>query len=608
MAIHYLGDIIHVTCATRSGRRRSPMSDIAYNSGQTLTDLATGRTHARPHTDGTEIIATDIVCTSPCPYGDTSVPSALRREWMYYELYCLNKKNTERVYWKTVIALPNELDAEQLKVVGRDIAMALSCELNRPVDYSIHMKRDNYHMHITVPERKYKNGWGAKSVSFYINKDGTLNTSKVYKDIDGNDVRMPRTINREAPIYSYDNTGHVVCVNQARGLHGSRLWKMRDLEGLHPEQLSRMHDLVDSIQNEYLQKLGYSTIQRNDPRTRRDLKELGISAAHFGKRDTEAKGTSYHNKVVQNKQYRHISTLLNEQYYRQDLAEQRLKEASLAERTGENQLRALSEERRKADNDILRLKGDTEEAGMKIIRAFINIKHTPVLDETMHVFAAIAKTITEQQLKVASQNQPKTTQQTNDNTKTGTEQTVTESRWGNNEYKRSSKIRNERLAAWRNEVIEKYTDKLYTERSLTWQNYLKAKQPVDKAHKKLLRIIELENGAGPENDMVSLRQEQYEKEQKKFMAIYPVAPKEPDRAAIRKGAEKQFGKLSADLLEQRIKRLKLQVPEHFAQAYKDSDMYVQECWKRTHATDRPGSKKIALKPKGTSNNMSRERT
>ena len=102
MAYHYLGDIQHVTCQTASGQRRSPLSDISYNSGQELKDEYTGRVHHRQHTDGTDIVATDIVSADTrCPYGDTSVSSARRREQMYNELYQLNRVNSERIYWKS---------------------------------------------------------------------------------------------------------------------------------------------------------------------------------------------------------------------------------------------------------------------------------------------------------------------------------------------------------------------------------------------------------------------------------------------------------------------------------------------------------------------------
>ena len=155
MAIHYLSDIIHVTCLSPSGRRRSFMSDIAYNSGETLRDFTTKRKHHREHKDGTQIIASDIVSYLPCPFSDPNFgDTATRREQMYNSLYQLNESNKERVYWKTVVSLSNELNDEQIKKISERIAMSFSKKLHRPIDYSVHKKPKtkkkplNIHIHI----------------------------------------------------------------------------------------------------------------------------------------------------------------------------------------------------------------------------------------------------------------------------------------------------------------------------------------------------------------------------------------------------------------------------------------------------------------------------
>ncbi len=303
-----------MTCATKSGKRRSPISDIAYNSGEVLTDLTTGRTHARPHRDGTTIIVSDIVCALPCPYGVSSVSSAQRREQMYNELYLLNKRNAERVYWKTTIALPNEADDETLKSIAREIAFSFSEELERPIDFSVHKKPGNNHMHIACPERKYKNGWGQKSISYYINKDGSLNYEKIYKDADGNDIRMPRTINNEKPIYITDENGLLVCQNQKKDASGRCKWQMRNFEGLNPQQLQWMHEENDRIQNKYLLEMGKEQIHRNHPETTKFLKETEIKAEHLGRRDSSLKGESYEVKKKRNKKYEKYAKVLNKTF------------------------------------------------------------------------------------------------------------------------------------------------------------------------------------------------------------------------------------------------------------------------------------------------------
>ena len=351
MAYHYLGDIQHVTCQTASGQRRSPLSDISYNSGQSLKDEITGRVHHRQHTDGTDIVATDIVSAdTSCPYGDTSVSSARRREQMYNELYRLNNVNAERIYWKTTVALPNMINDEQLITTAQDIAMSFSAYFNRPVDYSVHRKPAtknkpiNCHVHIAVPERKYSHGkWGAKSVSYYVNKDDTLNTQKHYKDENGNDTRKPRTINKEKPVYAVDKNGHEYCVNQLRDSNGRRKWKMQNVEGLTNDDITWMHNEVDRVQNEALKMYGIDdTVKRNDERTTEKLKEVGLKAIHIGKKDNEMKGESYQEKVAINEEYKRIANAMNNGYAKLDKAEGKLKDANRAEAEAEKQLDSVS--------------------------------------------------------------------------------------------------------------------------------------------------------------------------------------------------------------------------------------------------------------------------
>ena len=177
MANHYLGDIKYVTGKTKNGRYRSPLREISYNSGQELTDHETGRTHNRPHTDGTIIIDNDIVSADPeCEYGNTSVSSKTRREKLYFALYGMNKNKDERIYAHTEIALSNQFTDEQLKVVAKVIGLSFSKKFGRPYDYAIHKKPAtknkpaNNHMHIAWPMRVFKNGKFSeqKSVSFYV--------------------------------------------------------------------------------------------------------------------------------------------------------------------------------------------------------------------------------------------------------------------------------------------------------------------------------------------------------------------------------------------------------------------------------------------------------
>ena len=377
MAYHYLGDIQHVTCQTASGQRRSPLSDISYNSGQELKDEHTGRVHHRQHTDGTDIVVTDIVSADTrCPYGDTSVSSARRREQMYNELYQLNKVNSERIYWKTTVALPNMFDDEQLITTAQDIAMSFSAYFNRPVDYSVHRKPAtknkpiNCHVHIAVPERKYSHGkWGAKSVSYYVNKDGTLNTQKQYKDENGNDTRKPRTINKEKPVLAVDKNGHEYCVNQLRDSNGRRKWKMQNVEGLTNDDITWMHNEVDRIQNEALKMYGIDdTVKRNHKRTTEKLKEAGLKAIHIGKKDNEMKDESYQEKVAINEEYKRIATAMNNNYEKLDKAESKLKDTNRAEAEAEKQLDSVSKKVKNIEAELQQEKELAEQATIAYVK------------------------------------------------------------------------------------------------------------------------------------------------------------------------------------------------------------------------------------------------
>lgn len=357
MAIHYMGDIKHMTCQTEKGFRRSPLSDISYNCGEKLTDEFTGRTHNRQHYDGTQIIDSDIVSADEsCKYGNSSISSAERRNMMYNDLYRLNKKNSERIYWKTEIALSNNMTDEQLKETAREISLSISQYLHRPVDYSIHKKPPtkkkpgNNHVHIAVPERAFDNGnWGGKSTSYYINKDGNLIYDKIYKDEKGNDIRKPCTVDNKDPIYAINpKTGLEYCVNQRKDKNGRLQWKDKDINALGKSDLKWMHDEIDRIQNMVLEKHNINDqVKRNDSRTTEELKKAGIKAQHIGKRDMEKRGEQYQEKVQLNQQYDFFKTTFDNQFAKLDEEEHLLSIAERAEAQAENKHAAITLEKEK---------------------------------------------------------------------------------------------------------------------------------------------------------------------------------------------------------------------------------------------------------------------
>lgn len=357
MAIHYMGDIKHMTCQTEKGFRRSPMSDISYNCGEELTDEFTGRTHNRQHYDGTQIIDSDIVSADEsCIYGNSSISSAERRNMMYNDLYRLNKKDSERIYWKTEIALPNNMTDEQLQETAREISLSFSQYLHRPVDYSIHKKPakktkpGNNHVHIAVPERAFDNGkWGGKSTSYYIDRKGNLIYDKIYKDEKGNDIRKPCTVDNKDPIYAINpETGLKYCVNQRKDKNGRLQWKDKDINALGKSDLKWMHDEIDRIQNMVLAKHNINDqVKRNDSRTTEELKKAGIKAQHIGKRDMEKRGEQYQEKVQLNQQYDFFKTTFDNQFAKLDEEEHLLSIAERAEAQAENKHAAITLEKEK---------------------------------------------------------------------------------------------------------------------------------------------------------------------------------------------------------------------------------------------------------------------
>ena len=324
MSIHYLGDIKYVSGKTKNGLYRSPLREISYNSGQELKDYETGRTHNRPHTDGTIIIDNGIVSADPgCEYGNTSVSSKTRREKLYYTLYCMNKNKAERIYAHTVIALSNQFSDEQLQVVAKAIGISFSRKFGRPFDYAIHKKPAtlkkpaNNHMHVAWPMRTYENGKfnEQKSVSYYVNMDGSINYEKKYKDENGLDVRKPR-ITKDAPIgHEYDRDDDGNYIYQFRDKKGRRKWCMKEVTDLSKKDLEWMHDEIDRIQNNYFEKYKIDDkVKRNDKRVTKDLREAGIKAAHIGKRDSVIHDDSYYEKLSQNISYDFVRNSLTETY------------------------------------------------------------------------------------------------------------------------------------------------------------------------------------------------------------------------------------------------------------------------------------------------------
>ncbi len=372
MALHYMGNVKHITCQTSKGHRRSPVLDISYNCGEPLKDLDNGKTYYRKHTDGTIILYSDIVCADDtCEYGHNKTTVKERREKMYNDLYNLTKNNSERIYWTAPIALPNSFNDAQMQEAAREIALEISKFLNRPVDYSIHKKpatkrkQANNHIHIAVPEWKWTKGkWGAKGVWLYVNKDGSINYTKQYKDADGNDIRIPYTIDDAEPVYETDpKTGHLVCINQKKDTKGRKQWKMVNIEGLTPDKLKELHNIIDKVNNHILEKYQINDrIKRNNPKTKEILNKAGIEQVHIGKRDAEKQGKSYQEKIYQNKKYDLYRNMIDESLQKQDIAQEYLETVSEKELQADIEKNEINEALVKNRQEIATLEAETADA------------------------------------------------------------------------------------------------------------------------------------------------------------------------------------------------------------------------------------------------------
>ena len=323
MAIHYVGDIIHQKCYTKNGIRRSPMIGASYDADQPLKDAVTKRTIYRRHKDGTVIWDTDIVSADKsCPYGDSSVPSQVRRERMYNDMFHLIKKKTDRFRAVFVVALPNEFTQKQAIACARNMALAFSKRYHRPCDYSIHYKRGNLHIHVSMPEWEWEHGkWGTKPKNLYINRHtNEFIYDGIYYDSNGNDIRLPMVEKGNEPIYETDKNGKTVCVNQLRGERNKRRW-VRQRTGflVNPSELRWLNDEVDRHINRSLEKANSNDrVVRYPKEITSKLKSLGLEQKHIGPqsyrtKDSRYKEISEHNKTSKRIENAIVSTLIQKE-------------------------------------------------------------------------------------------------------------------------------------------------------------------------------------------------------------------------------------------------------------------------------------------------------
>lgn len=198
---------------------------------------------------------------------------------MYNDMYKMMKKDGEQFRAQFNYALPNEVPRETAIACAENIAMSFSKRFHRPVDYSIHNKPGNLHVHISMPEWRWENGhWGSKDRNYYPSVNGTrLYAGDKYVDEHGNDLRIPKMEKVTLPDGS-------VIEQQARDKKsGRRLWVRKKERFLTPMDCSWIHDQIDHCINFQLFRMqSIDRVRRPDRKTREQLKAAGLVARHVG--------------------------------------------------------------------------------------------------------------------------------------------------------------------------------------------------------------------------------------------------------------------------------------------------------------------------------------
>ena len=327
MAIHYVSDIIHVTCATKTGRRRSPMTDASYLADLPLKDETTGHTIYRPHKDGTVIWGTDIVSPdASCPYADKAVPVQDRWKRLCNDLYRAMKRDSQQHHVTFNIALPNSFTREQAINCANNMAMSFSQEFGMPAGYGIHQKPGNLHIHFWLPEKKWMDGeW--RLDSYYVGKNGEkLYGKKDFLDKDGNDLRTP-LIDK--------STGE-----QKKGKKGELLWKRKNERPFY-KKTGWLHEEVDRQINLQLE-LNHSAdrVVRPDREIRDELKKAGLYAEHIGPQSYKEQDGRFLAKKEKERRLKQFETSLTDNKRKQISAQSTI---SSAEHTIDETSKGLEE-------------------------------------------------------------------------------------------------------------------------------------------------------------------------------------------------------------------------------------------------------------------------
>ena len=190
--IHYV-KVKARTCATKTGRRRSPVIGPSYDADIPLVDKTTNKTIYRKHKDETEVIFTEIFSSDPdCKYCNKAKNIEDRLSDLWNDLYEMNKKNTERISAYGEISIPLNLKREEKIELAKRLGEYLAYKHSRVFQISLHEKPNNDHIHWSTSERKFENGqFMQKRKKYYLDMNNNLILDKIYKNDQGLDIRQP---------------------------------------------------------------------------------------------------------------------------------------------------------------------------------------------------------------------------------------------------------------------------------------------------------------------------------------------------------------------------------------------------------------------------------
>ena len=333
--IHFLSKPKHVKCLSADGRRLSPVRTLTYDSGLVLYDRLKGKNYVQLHTDGTQILYSDIFNYCDCRYTDQSIPVEERISNLANDLYDENKQPGERLIVRFHFALPTNLTDDQLIELTAKIGKEFSQNYSRPIVMCIHKKEGNgtknYHCHISLPERVLdpSGKWKTKRSKIYFDTRGNHIYNKEYYDnVTGWDIRRPTIdlslVPRDAngnliknEIYARNSvTGHYLY--QKRAERGKRIWDCDTHHGkwLESKDLIKMHDDLDICMNEFFVENSIDDhVIRRERAVTKMLKDAGMRYEKIGPNPTP----EHRERVVDNnKRYNAFADALE-----QNLAEER---------------------------------------------------------------------------------------------------------------------------------------------------------------------------------------------------------------------------------------------------------------------------------------------